>query len=189
MYGSPGSLGGAGEQALLEALAPRITVGLRLTPLQSTNTHLVLCIAGGFPHPLHGILAACSRRCACTCFWMAAQVAAKHVGEAKSCGFPGLVALQGVIDCIKPDNLHRCVRGAGRGSGAAWARPGCGLQIGDPICADWGRPVPSSTSPRLRSAGSTGLEASVLTRHAQPCPQRAARVRAPSVLRHDVRPL
>ncbi|KAG2447388.1 hypothetical protein HYH02_007716 [Chlamydomonas schloesseri] len=34
------------------------------------------------------------------------KVAAKHVGEAKSCGFPGLVALQGVIDCVKPDNLH-----------------------------------------------------------------------------------
>ncbi|KAG2434266.1 hypothetical protein HXX76_007991 [Chlamydomonas incerta] len=34
------------------------------------------------------------------------KVAAKHVGEAKSCGFPGLVALQGVIDSVKPDNLH-----------------------------------------------------------------------------------
>ncbi|KXZ55822.1 hypothetical protein GPECTOR_2g1373 [Gonium pectorale] len=34
------------------------------------------------------------------------KTAAKSVGEAKSCGFPGLVLLQGLMDSIKPDDMH-----------------------------------------------------------------------------------
>ncbi|GIL90119.1 hypothetical protein Vretifemale_17797 [Volvox reticuliferus] len=34
------------------------------------------------------------------------KTAAKHVLEAKSCGFPGMVIFQGLMDNIKPDNMH-----------------------------------------------------------------------------------
>ncbi|GFR47862.1 hypothetical protein Agub_g9671 [Astrephomene gubernaculifera] len=34
------------------------------------------------------------------------KAAAKSVGEAKSCGFPGMVVLQGILDQVKPDNMH-----------------------------------------------------------------------------------
>ncbi|GLI68435.1 hypothetical protein VaNZ11_012851 [Volvox africanus] len=34
------------------------------------------------------------------------KTAAKNVLEAKSCGFPGMVILQGLMDHVKPDNMH-----------------------------------------------------------------------------------
>ncbi|GIL54118.1 hypothetical protein Vafri_9661 [Volvox africanus] len=34
------------------------------------------------------------------------KTAAKNVLDAKSCGFPGMVILQGLMDNIKPDNMH-----------------------------------------------------------------------------------
>ncbi|PNH02248.1 hypothetical protein TSOC_011792, partial [Tetrabaena socialis] len=42
--------------------------------------------------------------------------AAKAVGEAKSCGFPGMVVLQGVMDGVKPDDMHSVLLQYGRPS-------------------------------------------------------------------------
>ena len=129
------------------------------------------------------------------------QVAAKHVGEAKSCGFPGLVALQGVIDSVKPDNLHRCGRvmrsGVMReGVGCGGAQASCvevqgtaGREGGDGLNSE--RLEPEAEPDRqVHHPANACLTVVACVALCPPVPtQRAAGVWAPLVLWHDVRPV